>query len=417
MEKGPAEKAEIAAENVNNIATYMHFHFQRCVSFVQIIIPLVLCTALSVYSQETSDLNRTFKITLHTPPSDDRPVYLSSSINNWSENDENFRFNRVSEHSYELSITLPIGQPDFIEFKFTKGSWGDVALDRFGNELAAVKLPLSDTFLEIFVPAWKKNGVAYKPDLMPVIKIIDEHFEIPQLIKTRRIAAILPHDYHQTDKHYPVLYLQDGQNLFDDHAPFGSWELPKKLAFMSEHGFGDIIVVAIDHAEAERVAEFTPTRKTKLGVGDGKNYAAFLAETLKPYIDENFRTLPERENTGIGGSSMGGLISIYAAMKYPSVYSKLMIFSPSLWVSPALSAEFIRDTPEFYGKIYLYGGAKEGSNMVEHLRTFEELVLENPHNRNLPVHVSIREDGEHNEAAWGYEFPRAAKWLYFTPNQ
>lgn len=250
----------------------------------------------------------------------------------------------------------------------------------------------------------------------PIIEIINENFEIPQLIKTRRIAALLPHDYYTSGKNYPVLYLQDGQNLFDDFAPFGSWELPRKLAEMSKNGMGDIIIIAIDHAESERIKEFTPSKKTALGVGDGKQYARFLCETLKPYIDAHYRTKPEPINTGIGGSSMGGLISIYAAMQHPHTFSKLLIFSPSLWVSPELSEEFIRGTPEYNGRIYLYGGAKEGSNMVEHLQKFYDLIKENPHGRNLPIEMHIREDGEHNEAAWGVAFPKAIEWLYFPNN-
>src|SRR5690606_23404738 len=99
----------------------------------------------------------------------------------------------------------------------------------------------------------------------PIIEIINENFEIPQLIKTRRIAALLPYDYHTSNKKYPVLYLQDGQNLFDDYAPFGSWELPKQLTYLAKHGLGDVIIVAIDHAESERIKEFTPTKVTALG--------------------------------------------------------------------------------------------------------------------------------------------------------
>jgi len=258
------------------------------------------------------------------------------------------------------------------------------------------------------------HGMEYNEELLPVIDIINEHFEIPQLIKTRRIAALLPHDYHLTDRRYPVLYLQDGQNLFDDHAPFGSWEVPRKLAWLSERGMGDVIIVAIDHGERERIAEFTPSRETRLGVGEGREYARFLAETLKPYIDEHFRTMPEREYTGIGGSSMGALISMYATMQHPLVYSKLLIFSPSLWVIPELSREFIHDIPEYNGRIYLYGGSEEGSNMVDHLQAFHDAVKENPHGRNLPVKMSVRQGGTHNEAAWGEEFPAAVQWLFFS---
>lgn len=246
----------------------------------------------------------------------------------------------------------------------------------------------------------------------PIIEVIDHQFEIPQLIKTRRIAALLPYDYYTTDKRYPVLYLQDGQNLFDDYAPFGSWELPVKLSQLAREGHPGMIIIAIDHAESERIKEFTPTRITALGVGDGKKYASFLSETLKPYIDAHYRTLSDTEHTGIGGSSMGGLISMYAAMQHPATYSKLMIFSPSLWVSPELPAEFISKTPDFYGKIYLYGGTDEGSNMVEHLQNFSKQIESDPYNRNLRYHVSIRDGAQHNESAWGLEFPNAIKWLY-----
>lgn len=361
-----------------------------------------------------STTQRLLKIRLTSHQIDERPIFATTNTNSWSENDPRFHFKSVSEKEFELELEVPLGRPESLQIKFTKGSWDDAALDPNGNEMAPISIPQGVNQLSITIYGWKKNGLPYNPELLPIIDIIDENFEIPQLIKTRRIAALLPHDYHQTNKKYPVLYLQDGQNLFDDFAPFGSWELPKKLAFMSERGLGDFIVVAIDHAEEERMAEFTPTRKTKLGVGDGQKYARFLSETLKPHIDRNFRTRPGREFTGIGGSSMGGLISIYAAMQHPEVYSKLMIFSPSLWVSPALSADFIRDTKNFRGRIYLYGGAREGSEMVEHLQYFEKCVINDPHRRNLPVHVSIREDGEHNEAAWGYEFPRAAEWLYYS---
>ncbi len=246
----------------------------------------------------------------------------------------------------------------------------------------------------------------------PIIKVIDKNFKIPQLIKTRRIAALLPHNYFTSDKRYPVLYLQDGQNLFDDHAPFGSWELPKHLKKLSKQGHGDVIIIAIDHAESDRIKEFTPSKVTALGVGDGKKYARFLCETLKPYVDRHFRTLKDGNHTGIGGSSMGGLISIYAAMQHPETFSKLMIFSPSLWVSPELSVDFIRNTPLFEGKIYLYGGTQEGSNMVEHLIAFEDTISNDPHRRNLQFNLSICDGGRHNESAWGHEFPKALNWLF-----
>lgn len=259
-----------------------------------------------------------------------------------------------------------------------------------------------------------KEGQGYNPGLLPLIDTISEAFEIPQLIKTRRITALLPFDYHKTDRRYPVLYLQDGQNLFDDFAPFGSWELRRQLARLTEKNLGDVIVVAIDHAEDERIAEFTPSQKTKLGVGDGKKYARFLAETLKPWIDLNYRTIPDAEHTGIGGSSMGGLISIYAVMQHPELYCRLMIFSPSLWVSPSLTELFNRETRGFTGRIYLYGGRREGDELITLLNSFKNSLERNPNRDFIEVELNISDYGEHNEKAWGQEFPRALEWLYFS---
>ncbi|MEM9260869.1 MAG: alpha/beta hydrolase-fold protein, partial [Bacteroidota bacterium] len=228
--------------------------------------------------------------------------------------------------------------------------------------------------------------------------------------------VLLPHDYYETDKRYPVLYLQDGQNLFDDQAPFGNWGVDKRLAVLSELGKGDIIIVSIDHADDQRVAEFTPSFRTRLGRGDGKKYVRFLADTLKPYIDDHFRTKPEPQYTGIGGSSMGGLISIYAGMMYPEVYDKLMIFSPSLWVTPNIPFQLVDLTNEFNGRIYLYGGAAESATMVPNLERFKDQLSQHQGATTVEFRLEVDPDGQHNEARWGEEFPKAIEWLFFSEN-
>ena len=183
---------------------------------------------------------------------------------------------------------------------------------------------------------------------------------------------------------------------------------------LAEQGWGDIIIVAIDHAEEERIAEFTPSYTTKLGRGEGKKYVRFLADTLKPYIDKNFRTLNDRSNTGIGGSSMGGLISIYAGLMYPEVYSRLMLFSPSLWVDPNIHFHLVSFLEPSNLKVYLYGGGNEGSNMVENLNWFKTTLESQGMAENIDFKLSIDPHGHHNEERWGQEFPAALKWLFFT---
>src|SRR4030095_4714951 len=128
----------------------------------------------------------------------------------------------------------------------------------------------------------------------PIIELIDKDFEIPQLSKKRRIWALLPHDYYDSKKQYPVLYLQDAQNLFDEEAPFGSWSIDRHLMEMSAGGVGDLSVICGDHGGRERIQEYSPYHHRKFGEGQGKDYANFLIETLKPYVDIHYRTKSHR---------------------------------------------------------------------------------------------------------------------------
>jgi predicted alpha/beta superfamily hydrolase len=248
----------------------------------------------------------------------------------------------------------------------------------------------------------------------PEIRIIADDYEIPQLNRKRRISILLPNGYGSSSKSYPVLYLHDGQNLFDGGGPFGNWAVDEKLSEMARKGMGDIIVVAIDHAEEERVLEFSPFKETKWGKGDGKKYLKFLVETLKPHIDKNFRTLKERESTGVGGSSMGGLISIYAGLRYPSVFGKLMIFSPSLWITPKIYFDAINFHQPYPTDIYLYAGGAESVNMVGNVERLKQILeARNKEGTKVNIELNIDPNGKHEEWYWSKEFPTALEFLYF----
>lgn len=357
----------------------------------------------------------TRKLLLRTNETDNRAVYVAGTFNDWSAGDSRYRLEPTERPGeYFIEIELPDGT-EYVEYKYTRGGWESVELGRYGGYVPNRSIDARYEWNYIdWVQRWAADGLYYRESLLPKIEVISEDFEIPQLIRTRRIAALLPHDYYETDKRYPVLYLQDGQNLFEDYAPYGSWGVDKRLAMLSEMGMGDVIIVAIDHAEAQRVGEFLPSFKTKLGRGDGKKYVRFLADTLKHYIDDHFRTLPGPEHTGIGGSSLGGLISIYAGMMYPEVYDKLMIFSPSLWVTPDLPYELVDLTNEFNGRIYLYGGEAESATMVPNLQRFKEALSRQEGAEDVRFRLEIDPDGQHNEARWGQEFPKAIEWLFFT---
>jgi len=248
----------------------------------------------------------------------------------------------------------------------------------------------------------------------PVIEVIEEAFEIPQLGKKRRITALLPHDYYESEEIYPVLYLQDGQNLFDDNAPFGNWAIDRSLANLSKEGKGKLIIIAIDHGEKDRIKEYTPFLENKFGSGDGKKYVRFVTDRLKPYVDKKYRTLSDRANTAIGGSSMGGLISIYSALVYPEVYGKLMIFSPALWVVPNIHFEFIDFYTPFTTQLFLYAGGKESENHLKNVKKLEQAIKKrNGERKAIEMKVVINKEGEHSEYYWGQVFPEAVKWLFF----
>lgn len=347
---------------------------------------------------------------LHTPNDDSRPIFVTGNFNGWRVRDPHYQMQRVSEGHYRFAF------PDFwhynhpMEYKYVKGGWDGEELDTDGNPPSNRRLTSpSGTVMDVAV-RWKYHSGGYDPQFYPDIRVVAKRFNVPQLRRRRRISVLLPCNYSQTDRRYPVLYLQDGQNLFEDDAPFGTWGLDKRLAALAQQGHGDVIVVAIDHGGKERIREFSPYDSVRWGEGLGRAYAQFLSETLKPYIDRHFRTLPDRAHTGIGGSSMGGLISAYAGIIHPEIYSKYLIFSPSLWAAPRLFREPLQRIRQMDStKIYLYGGGHEGSNMVGNMNRFQEMMQHHGHVR---FRMEIDPRGKHNEARWGEEFPKALLWLY-----
>lgn len=353
---------------------------------------------------------------LQTDPDDFRPVFLTGTFNDWKAQDPSYVMELLSPGKYTFQFPADFQWTSPLEYKYVRGGWDGEELDEFGSKTKNRILNNPGNLIKDHVPRWAINGRGYNNDYLPKIQILSEKFEIPQLIKTRRITALLPHNYYESDKRYPVLYLQDGQNLFDDNAPFGNWGVNKKLAVLAEKGMGDVIIIAIDHAKEERVAEFTPNlTNLQKGTAEGKKYVRFLADTLKPHVDKNFRTLPDVQHTGIGGSSMGGLISIYAGFMYPEVYSKLLIFSPALWMAPNIHFSAIHLHQGFNTRIYIYAGGNESKTMVPNVERFKKMVNQKKQKGSqLKFQIAIDPEGMHTEHQWGIEFPKALKWLFFN---
>ncbi len=367
-------------------------------------------------SQDFNDTNTGLLIHLKTDEDDVRPVYISGNFNNWRTQDKDFMLERVGNNSYQYEFPNDFDFPEELLYKFTKGDWSEVEIDAHGNRTENRSTKKHSGIQNEFVARWRRNWLPFKQSFLPQVLLISDKFEIPQLNKTRKIWALLPHDYDKSSESYPVMYLQDAQNLFNENAKYGNWEIDKKLAVMSEYKIGKIIVIAVEHAEKDRIKEYN-VGKTVLGKGQGKKYIQFLTETLKPFVDSNFRTKKEREFTGIGGSSMGGLVSIFSGLLYPEVYGKLMIFSPSLWVVPTLKMDSdsvnSNDT-----KIYLYAGGNESATMIEHVRLFKKNMIASEFVQGkMKINLSINMQGKHSETYWSDEFPKAIEWLFFNSKE
>lgn len=182
----------------------------------------------------------------------------------------------------------------------------------------------------------------------------------PQLGNRRDLLVYLPPSYHHTARRYPVIYMHDGQNLFDNATSYaGEWGVDETMEQLGYEEGLEAIVVGIPNAGLDRLAEYSPFRDPRLGGGRGDRYLEFIAATIKPLIDRDFRTLPGRRHTGLLGSSMGGLISLYAFFRHPAIFGFAGIMSPSLWYAGEAIFDYVEAAPYHPGKLYLDVGTRE----------------------------------------------------------
>ncbi|MEO3878684.1 alpha/beta hydrolase [Rheinheimera fenheensis] len=252
-----------------------------------------------------------------------------------------------------------------------------------------------------------------KPSTAAVnVQLLTQPFLLQGLNRSRQVRLYLPPDYTTSDKHYPVLYMHDGQNVFDAATAYaGEWGVDETLNQLSAEGWLDLIVVAVDNGAEHRMTEYSGWDNPRFGAGEGEQYIRFLSNTVKPYIDQHYRTRPGVEHTGIMGSSMGGLISHYALFNQPGVFSKAGIFSPSYWYADAVFAQTDSNLLPANSRISLLVGDKEGRDMVSNLQKMANLLRQQGFaTSNLSVKTVA--GAEHNEAFWRSEFSDAVLFLF-----
>ena len=239
--------------------------------------------------------------------------------------------------------------------------------------------------------------------------------ESPELGTRRDVLVYLPPSHAVSGRHYPVVYMHDGQNLFDDATSFaGEWQVDETMERLAGEGL-EAIVVGVPNMGPERANEYSPFRDERGAGGRGDAYLAFLVDTVKPLVDAQFRTRREAGQTGIMGSSMGGLISLYALLRRPDVFGFAGIMSPSLWFARGAIFGVAEAAGPLAGRVYLDTGTAEGREHLRRAREMAQLLRRHaPHPRRQLRYVEDRGAG-HNEHAWARRFERAIRWLLPRP--
>lgn len=259
--------------------------------------------------------------------------------------------------------------------------------------------------------AWRDYRAAQAPPHHSVVGDVrvlpDVHS--PQLGNRRRLWLYLPPSYWRSDRRYPVFYFQDGQNLFDRATSYAGeeWGLDETLEALSGEG-REAIAVGVDHAGEQRLPEYNPF--PGWWEARGEAYVSFLAETVKPLIDAGFRTRPEREHTGVVGSSLGGLISLYAFFRRPDLFSRVGALSPALWPVRGAIYDYVRQAPFVDGRVYLDNGTRENN-----ARPMYDLLKAKGYRPRRHLKYVSEPGGEHRESAWARRLPEALRFLLPNP--
>jgi predicted alpha/beta superfamily hydrolase len=244
-----------------------------------------------------------------------------------------------------------------------------------------------------------------------------DQFRSRYLRNQRDLIVYLPPGYdEQPHRHFPVLYLHDGQNLFDRATAFGGqdWNVHGAAEPLIRAGaVTPLIIVGIYNTGKSRIHEYTPTKAPKWGGGRADRYVKFLLQEVMPFIQSEYRAQSDPTVTGMGGSSLGGLVSLYFGLKHPEVFGRIAALSPSVWWHQRSIIRFAHSAdPRLRPRIWLDIGTNEGPRMVPDVEQFRDVLLKKGWREGVDLHYERVEGGEHNEAAWSQRIGRVLQFLY-----
>jgi predicted alpha/beta superfamily hydrolase len=363
----------------------------------------------------------TFRVAVPEDTDPGATVYIAGDFQSWQPGHADSKLNRIQDGVWEIVLPLEAGKA--IQFKFTLGGWERVEKGPEGQEIQnrLYKVEGGET-VNLKVSNWAQ-GESRPSSLTGHIEIIT----IPGFHDDRKIWVYLPPGYEADDaRRYPVLYMMDGQNVFDDATSFaGEWKVDETLEELISAGrVAPLIVVAVANGGDRRTKEYTPwySADRQAGGGGGKHLESWV-EMLLPYIDVHYRTLTGPMNTGLAGSSFGGLMTLFGAYTHADVFGKFGSFSPSLmWAGGRLADMIVKnDKPSI--TIYMDMGTREVGNLqdkdgngiddnIDSLRSMRGILLDQGFVEGWDLMVVEGDGHRHNEAYWAQRFPAAVEFLF-----
>lgn len=348
---------------------------------------------------------------VHTPNvlPDSEAVYICGNIEalgNWNPNKKKLK--RIGEKEWSVELKLKTGID--LEYKFTRGSWDTEPTDAGGMTMDNQKLTVrNDTTINFYVVNWKDEKHNFRGQITG--NVVYHKNMTGNGILPRDVIVWLPASYAKNpEKRYPVLYMHDGQNIIDPKTSYTGidWQVDEEVTRLSSEGkMKEIIIVGINNSQT-RTRDYSDTPR-------GRSYMNFITEKLKPFIDKQYRTLPDRENTATMGSSMGGLISFMLVWYHPDVFYSAACLSPAFTDQFDYAIDWVEDESSDRKNIRIYIDCG-GVTLDKRLLPGAELMVKTlkkkgfVEGQNLMWYYSPQ--AEHNEAAWAKRVWRPLTFLF-----
>jgi len=347
--------------------------------------------------------------------------YLAGNFNQWSAHQH--RIGEIPELSKSIQMELHDIEAGTLELKLTRGDWSSLNCSKEGHLLAPYSIDIfQDTYIHLSIDAWRDEFPI--STMTPEVHLFKEDFYFPKLNKKLKVWVYLPQNYADSAHAYPVIYMHDGQHLFDEATSVGragpvEWQVDKAINESTK----DAIVVAIAHPEtySERQAQYLVHPFEEYTNPLGSLYLEDIVEVLKPAIDAQYRTLTDRAHTAMVGSSLGGLLTLYAGLLFPEVFGNLGVFSPSIWMDRAglketfarcIHASAIQEQRYFFYAGDLEKRKQQDISMESMSMDMCDFALAFKQLNKAEVFIDINPHGKHGALYWQKAFPRFYDWFH-----